>query len=110
MIRLGDRMLHEIVDVAILRRTVYGRRVAGARTDADVAREGDRGAPRGGDRGAPRGGDRGGARGGGGPQGKPKFGGRRDKHGKKATAAASGRGTKKGASGKKGKKGKKGKR
>jgi ribonuclease R len=44
VVALGDRLVLEIVDASILRRTVYARRV-GARMDRDI-RDGARGGPR----------------------------------------------------------------
>jgi ribonuclease R len=66
VVMLGDRMTVEIVDVQIMRRTVYGRRIRQA-GEYERAKRRDRKAPREEK-----------------PQGRPA---RRDKHGKKARAA-----------------------
>lgn len=51
VIRLGDRMLVEIVDAAIVRRTVYGKRASAPnRLEGDAPRAGNRATARGGSR------------------------------------------------------------
>ncbi len=87
-IRLGDRMLVDVTDCAILRRTVYARRVRNA-TDAadDVLAKREKA-----DRGEAFGRGRGGKTGGPGGGGKPSFGGGRGPVPERGRAGASERG------------------
>jgi ribonuclease R len=84
VVALGDRMLVEIMDAAILRRTVYARRIGGESGDGKRRPSGKRDMPqqkkgRPGDKGRP------------GHKGKPDRG-RRDKKGTKAARGKKGRG------------------
>jgi ribonuclease R len=103
-VALGDAMDVTIDDVAILRRTVYGRRLGVTKKDADerVAQRGNRGGSGGrGGGGAGAGGGRGGASGGKGKRGLLRT------HGRPATSSASEKGGSRDKHGKSEKQGKK---
>jgi ribonuclease R len=77
VVALGDRIVVEIVDAAILRRTVYGRRIGGeGGGGGDGKRRPEKGGGRGRGKGSPKGKDRGKPGAQGGPSGPPSRGAR----------------------------------